>query len=104
MLTNLLVNAVKFSDPKDRIEIALAEASGKAVVEVRDHGEGIPKALRDKVFERFYRADNSRNRETGGSGLGLSIVKTIVTRHGGDVKALETPGGGATFRITLPLR
>ena len=104
VLTNLLVNAVKFSDPKDRIEIALAEASGKAVIEVRDHGEGIPKALRDKVFERFYRADNSRNRETGGSGLGLSIVKTIVTRHGGDVKALETPGGGATFRITLPLK
>lgn len=104
VLTNLLVNAVKFSDPKDRIEIALAEASGKAVIEVRDHGEGIPKALRDKVFERFYRADNSRNRETGGSGLGLSIVKTIVTRHGGDVKALETPGGGATFRITLPIK
>jgi two-component system OmpR family sensor kinase len=104
VLTNLLVNAVKFSDAKDRIEIALSEASGKAVIEVRDHGEGIPKSLRDKVFERFYRADNSRNRETGGSGLGLSIVKTIVTRHGGDVKALETPGGGATFRITLPLK
>jgi two-component system OmpR family sensor kinase len=104
VLTNLLVNAVKFSDAKDRIEIALAEASGKAVIEVRDHGEGIPKSLREKVFERFYRADNSRNRETGGSGLGLSIVKTIVTRHGGDVKALETPGGGATFRITLPLK
>jgi two-component system OmpR family sensor kinase len=104
VLTNLLVNAVKFSDAKDRIEIALAESSGKAVIEVRDHGEGIPKSLRDKVFERFYRADNSRNRETGGSGLGLSIVKTIVTRHGGDVKALETPGGGATFRITLPLK
>lgn len=104
VLTNLLVNAVKFSDAKDRIEIAIAETSGKAVIEVRDHGEGIPKSLRDKVFERFYRADNSRNRETGGSGLGLSIVKTIVTRHGGDVKALETPGGGATFRITLPLK
>ena len=104
VLTNLLVNAVKFSDAKDRIEIALSEASGKAVIEVRDYGEGIPKSLRDKVFERFYRADNSRNRETGGSGLGLSIVKTIVTRHGGDVKALETPGGGATFRITLPLK
>lgn len=104
VLTNLLVNAVKFSEAKDRIEIALAETAGKAVIEVRDHGDGIPKSLRDKVFERFYRADNSRNRETGGSGLGLSIVKTIVTRHGGDVKALETPGGGATFRITLPLK
>ena len=103
VLTNLLVNAVKFSNPNDSIEVALAESAGKAIIEVRDHGEGIPKALREKVFERFYRADNSRNRETGGSGLGLSIVKTIVTRHGGDVKAVETPGGGATFRITLPL-
>ena len=102
VFTNLLVNAAKFSEPKQQIEIALAEVSGKAVIEVRDHGEGIPKALREKVFERFYRADNSRNRETGGSGLGLSIVKTIVLRHGGDVKALETPGGGATFKITLP--
>ena len=104
VLTNLLVNAAKFSKPKGQIEIALAENSGRVVLEVRDHGEGIPAALREKVFERFFRADNSRNRETGGSGLGLSIVKNIVTRHGGDIKALETPGGGATFRVTLPTR
>lgn len=103
VFTNLLVNAAKFSKPKDQIEIAMAEVSDRVVIEVRDHGEGIPVALREKVFERFFRADNSRNRETGGSGLGLSIVKTIVTRHGGDIKALETPGGGATFRVTLPL-
>ena len=104
VLTNLLVNAAKFSKPKGQIEIALAENSGRVVLEVRDHGEGIPAALREKVFERFFRADNSRNRETGGSGLGLSIVKNIVTRHGGDIKALETPGGGATFRVTLPTK
>jgi two-component system, OmpR family, sensor kinase len=104
VLTNLLVNAAKFSKPRGQIEIALAENSGRVVLEVRDHGEGIPAALREKVFERFFRADNSRNRETGGSGLGLSIVKNIVTRHGGDIKALETPGGGATFRVTLPTK
>jgi two-component system OmpR family sensor kinase len=104
VLTNLLVNAAKFSKPKGQIEIALAENSGRVVLEVRDHGEGIPAALREKVFERFFRADNSRNRETGGSGLGLSIVKNIVTRHGGEIKALETPGGGATFRVTLPTK
>ncbi len=102
VFTNLLVNATKFSEPSQQIEVALGQLSGRAVFEVRDHGEGIPKSLREKVFERFYRADNSRNRETGGSGLGLSIVKTIVVRHGGEVKALETPGGGATFRVTLP--
>lgn len=104
VFTNLLVNAAKFSEADDQIEIAIGELGGKAIIEVRDHGEGIPKALREKVFERFYRADNSRNRETGGSGLGLSIVKTIVTRHGGEIRATETPGGGATFKITLPLK
>jgi two-component system OmpR family sensor kinase len=102
VFTNLIVNATKFSNEDSQIEIALGANSGRAVIEVRDHGDGIPKALREKVFERFYRADNSRNRETGGSGLGLSIVKTIVMRHGGDIKAIETPGGGATFKITLP--
>ena len=104
VLTNLLVNAAKFSKPRGQIEIAIAESSGLVVLEVRDHGEGIPAALREKVFERFFRADNSRNRETGGSGLGLSIVKNIVTRHGGEIKALETLGGGATFRVTLPTK
>ena len=102
VFTNLLVNAAKFSKPRDAIEIALGSKGDRVIFEVRDHGEGIPAQLREKVFERFFRADNSRNRETGGSGLGLSIVKTIVTRHGGDIKALETPGGGATFRVTLP--
>lgn len=104
VFTNLLVNASKFSNPEDQIEIALGSNDGRIIIEVRDHGDGVPKALREKIFERFYRADNSRNRETGGSGLGLSIVKTIVTRHGGDIKALETPGGGATFKITLPFK
>ena len=104
VFTNLLVNASKFSNPEDPIEIAVGTNDGKVIIEVRDHGDGIPKALREKVFERFYRADNSRNRETGGSGLGLSIVKTIVTRHGGTIKATETAGGGATFKIALPLK
>ena len=104
VFTNLLVNAERFSEPQGAIEIALAQVAGRVVIEIRDHGEGIPAALREKVFERFYRADNSRNRETGGSGLGLSIVKTIVSRHGGEIEALETPGGGATFKITLPIR
>lgn len=112
VLTNLLANACRFSPAGARVEVAIGSlASGKdaqsaksnlAVFEVRDHGEGIPEQLRDKVFERFYRADNSRNRETGGSGLGLSIVKTIVERHSGRVEVLETNGGGATFRVSLP--
>lgn len=102
VFTNLLANAARFSKPGSRVEVALGQTTSHVVLEVRDHGEGIPAALREKVFERFYRADNSRNRETGGSGLGLSIVKTIVTRHNGAIMALETNGGGATFRVELP--
>jgi two-component system OmpR family sensor kinase len=103
VLTNLLSNASKFSSDSASIEIAIGEAPNqRIVIEVRDHGEGIPNELRQKVFERFYRADNSRNRETGGSGIGLAIVSGIVKQHGGDIVALETPGGGATMRVSLP--
>jgi two-component system OmpR family sensor kinase len=102
VLTNLLANASRFSKADDQVEIAIGQFEGTTTLEVRDHGEGIPETLREKVFERFYRADNSRNRDTGGSGIGLSIVKTIVQRHGGAIISLETPGGGATFRVTLP--
>lgn len=107
VLTNLLANASRFSPEGAQIEIALdnkAKVNGKThlVLEVRDHGEGIPEQLREKIFERFYRVDNSRNSETGGSGLGLAIVSTIVARHNGKIVALETPGGGATFRVSIP--
>ena len=76
---------------------------GYAVVEVRDHGPGVPPAEAAKIFQRFYRADTSRNRETGGSGLGLAIVAAIVERHGGFVRMDQTPGGGATVHLELPL-
>jgi two-component system OmpR family sensor kinase len=107
VLTNLLANAARFSATGAQIEIALDNESvvnGKKylTLEVRDHGEGIPEQLREKVFERFYRVDNSRNSETGGSGLGLAIVSTIVARHGGTIIAAETPGGGATLRVSIP--
>lgn len=103
VLTNLLANACRFSPEGAAVELAIGTLEGKLVFEVRDHGEGIPEQLRTKVFERFYRADNSRNRETGGSGLGLSIVSTIVSRHGGTVSVNETAGGGATFRVEFPI-
>lgn len=102
VLTNLLANACRFSPEGASVEVNLESQNGKAIIEVIDHGEGIPKELRDKVFERFFRADNSRNRDTGGSGLGLAIVRTILDMHSATVVADETPGGGATFRITFP--
>lgn len=101
VLTNLLANASRFSPIDQNVELVIGLQGNKTVLEVRDHGEGIPEQLREKVFERFFRADNSRNRETGGSGLGLSIVKTILDRHKATIVALETDGGGTTMRIEL---
>ncbi len=102
VLINLLANASRFSPEDKPVFVAAGVQGDSLVIEVRDSGEGIPKALREKVFERFYRADNSRNRETGGSGLGLAIVKALVEKHGGTIKVLETKGGGATMQVKLP--
>ena len=105
IMTNLIGNALRYSPDGSPIEIRVSSdaARGFAAFEIIDHGEGIPEQFRDKIFDRFWRADTSRNRETGGSGLGLSIVPSIVSAHGGSVSAHETPGGGATFRVELPL-
>ena len=74
-----------------------------AVVEVVDHGEGLTAEQARHVFERFYRADQARNRKSGGNGLGLAIVSALVAAHGGTATVESAPGQGATFRITLPL-
>ncbi|MEY2900358.1 MAG: hypothetical protein RL247_524 [Actinomycetota bacterium] len=105
VLANLLQNALRFSSEDTPIEIVVGRQSGPArgLVSVIDHGEGIPPQIRDKIFQRLWRADTSRARETGGSGLGLAIVDTIVKRHKGSIQVTETPGGGATFLVSLPL-
>ena len=104
VLTNLVTNALRFTtDTPVEIGVGVDHDRQVAVLSVIDHGEGIPEQIRNKVFERFWRADSSRNRDTGGSGLGLAIVAAIVSAHKGTVQALETPGGGATFRVELPL-
>ncbi|RZS53464.1 two-component system OmpR family sensor kinase [Microcella putealis] len=105
VVTNLIGNALRFTPAGSPIELAVGadEAAGLATIAVVDHGEGIPAQLKEKIFDRFFRADSSRNRDTGGSGLGLAIVSSIVQNHGGRVDVLDTPGGGATFRVSLPL-
>lgn len=105
VMTNLIGNALRYSPEGSPLEILVSADRERGVgrFEIVDHGEGIPEQFRTKIFDRFWRADNSRNRETGGSGLGLSIVQSIVRAHGGTVSAHETPGGGATFRVELPL-
>lgn len=77
--------------------------NGRVRFEVRDHGDGIDPEVVPRIFERFYRLDVSRTRDTGGSGLGLSIVKAIVENHLGAISVHQTPGGGATFRVDLPI-
>ncbi|WP_022882501.1 sensor histidine kinase [Gryllotalpicola ginsengisoli] len=105
VLNNLIGNAVRYTPDGTPIEIRVSVDPGarKAGFDVIDHGEGIPPQIRDKIFERFWRADTSRTRETGGSGLGLAIVTSIVSAHHGTVEVVDTPGGGATFRVMLPL-
>ena len=105
VLANLIGNAMRFTPSDSPIEIGVGVDAGRrlAILSVIDHGEGIPPQIRGKIFERFWRADSSRQRATGGSGLGLAIVAAIVEAHHGEVEVVETPGGGATFRVMLPL-
>ena len=105
VITNLMGNAMRFTPEDSPIEIRVSvdDEAERAVLEIVDHGEGIPPQIREKIFQRFWRADTSRARETGGSGLGLAIVASIVNAHNGHVDVVETPGGGATFRVALPL-
>ncbi|WP_442922274.1 sensor histidine kinase [Microbacterium sp. No. 7] len=105
VVTNLLANARRYTPDDSPIEIAVGVdvRSGMGWIAIADHGEGIPAQIRDKIFQRFWRADTSRTRETGGSGLGLSIVAAIVDALHGTIDVTETPGGGATFRASFPL-
>ncbi|MGB3376884.1 MAG: ATP-binding protein, partial [Microbacterium sp.] len=105
VVTNLLGNARRFSPADGAIEIVVGadRLRGVGTIAIVDHGEGIPPQIREHIFERFWRADTSRARETGGSGLGLAIVASIVETLHGSVRVDETPGGGATFIVSLPL-
>jgi two-component system OmpR family sensor kinase len=105
VLTNLVDNALQHAPAGTPVEVRVGtDAAVGAVLEVVDHGRGLTAAEKDHVFERFWRADAARNREDGGAGLGLAIVSALVARHGGTVEVDDTPGGGATFRVRLPLR
>jgi two-component system sensor histidine kinase SenX3 len=101
-LHNLIANAVQYSPSGSRVGIGVTARDGVVEVAVSDQGIGIADEDRDRVFERFYRADASRSRNTGGSGLGLSIVKHVAQNHGGDVRVWTQPGKGSTFTLRLP--
>lgn len=106
-VANLLENAIKYTATKgaaDPEPVAVRSwREGKvAVIEVEDHGIGIPGHHQDRIFERFYRVDRGRNRASGGTGLGLSIARHVVENHHGKISVESVSGSGSTFRIELP--
>ena len=102
VLGNLVGNAIRHPPQDASIEICVGTTDTSVLLEVRDTGPGLSEEEAQHVFERFYRADSSRTRESGGSGLGLSIVAALVAAHGGTVTVDSAPGVGATFRVELP--
>ncbi len=103
VLRNLLDNALKYTDRGGRVTVSVERNGASVSLTVCDTGAGIPASERERIFERFYRADPSRDRRTGGAGLGLAIVARIVDRNRGRVSVESDPGKGSSFKIDLPL-
>jgi signal transduction histidine kinase len=102
-LVNIIHNAVKYSPPGGSVSVRVHhQPPGNIQVEVADTGPGIPPEHSARIFDRFYRVDESRSREAGGAGLGLSIAQWAVRAHGGDIRLLPPRGRGCTFQICLP--
>ena len=101
LFTNLIDNAIKFTE-KGSVDVDLEVSAGRAVVTVSDTGIGIDDEAIDRIFDRFFRADASRNRTIPGTGLGLAIVRSIARVHDGSVVAERRPEGGTRFRVSLP--
>ncbi|MDB6067772.1 MAG: Integral rane sensor signal transduction histidine kinase [Pedosphaera sp.] len=103
VVVNLLDNAIKYTPTGGAVRLSVIACGDKAVLEVEDNGIGIPLEARPHIFERFFRVDKARSREMGGAGLGLSIVKSICTAHGGLVDFQSEEGTGSRFKVELPL-
>lgn len=102
VIGNLLDNAIRHTPEEGRVLLAIATPPGQVTLEVRDTGPGVPPGQERRIFERFVRTDDARSRASGGSGIGLAIVKALVELHRGHVRASNAPDGGAVFRVELP--
>ncbi len=102
LVRNLVENGVKYSDEGGTVRLSVIGRRDEVEVRVSDEGIGIPEDDHSRVFERFYRVDRARTRGTGGSGLGLSIVRNVVQRHGGSVELYSREGEGTTVTVRLP--
>jgi len=103
VITNLISNAIKYSYTGGKIRVIIKRENMTGVIIVQDEGIGIPENELKLVFERFYRTDKSRNRKTGGAGIGLTIVKSIVEAHGGQISVKSKEGNGSSFIVALPI-
>jgi two-component system phosphate regulon sensor histidine kinase PhoR len=103
MLNNLLENALRYTDSGGSVSITATQSAPDWQICVCDSGIGIPQESLPMIFNRFYRVDKSRSRSSGGSGLGLSIVKAIAEAHRGSIKVANNSGAGTSFTISLPL-
>ena len=103
VIANLLSNALKYTDENGNVSLTVSQKGNNAEIVVEDTGIGISSEDRNRVFERFYRTDQSRTRKTGGAGIGLSISKAIVSAHGGSIYCESTIGKGSRFVVTLPM-
>ena len=104
VVANLMRNALVHTPAGTRVEVSVRSENGEALLEVRDHGLGLPPGDPTELFERFWRSEPGRRQGPGGSGLGLAIVAAIVAAHGGSVEASNADGGGASFMVRLPVQ
>jgi len=102
VVLNLVDNASRIVGEGGHVQVELTAEGDRAVLSVIDDGPGIPDEDLPRLFDRFYRADSSRTRQSGGAGLGLAIVRAIITAHGGRIEAANRPGGGARMTVVLP--
>ncbi len=100
---NLLSNAIKYSSEKPRIEVSLKAESNNAIISIKDNGIGIENEEAENIFDKFYRVANEKEKHIGGAGIGLSIVKSIMVSHQGEITVESQPGKGSTFSLILKI-
>ncbi|GAC1368991.1 MAG: hypothetical protein NVS3B3_01120 [Aquirhabdus sp.] len=102
IVSNLVENALRYAVSGKRVQLSVFKEVEDVILEVRDFGAGLPQGMNERIFDAFFRLDQSRSRATGGSGLGLAVVRSLVEQHNGTVRAYNHVEGGAVFRVALP--
>ena len=102
-ISNLIENAIKYSEDPAKVEIECKEVDGMVVIDIKDNGIGIPEKLKEKIFERYYRIHRGRSTDVHGFGIGLSYVKQVIEAHEGVIRVESEVGVGTTFTVMIPL-